>query len=97
MTCTVVLEARIKPEFVDGMASGFKELFPDTRSYDGCIDLYATQSDDDPQDFLIVETWETRAKYEAYFAWRVETGVIEQMNGMCEGELKLRFFNRIGA
>ncbi|MGR8919455.1 MAG: putative quinol monooxygenase [Gammaproteobacteria bacterium] len=97
MTCTVILEARVKPEFVDGMAEGFKGLFPDTRSFDGCIDLYATQSDDDPQQFLIVETWESREKYETYFAWRVETGVIADMNAMLEGELGLRFFNRIGA
>lgn len=97
MTCTVILEARVKPEFIDGMAEGFKGLFPDTRSFDGCIELYATQSDDDPQQFLIVETWESRQKYEAYYAWRVETGVIANMNAMLERELELRFFNRIGA
>ena len=84
-------------------AGGFKfqkciDLFPDTRSYDGCIDLYATRNMDDPQTFVIVETWESREKYEKYFNWRVETGVIEQMNGMLvDGtELNLRFFDRIG-
>ena len=49
---------------VGDMAEGFKGLFPDTRSFDGCIDLYATQKKDDPQNFVIVETWETRQKYE---------------------------------
>jgi hypothetical protein len=54
-------------------------------------------SDDDPQQFLMVETWESRQKYETYFAWRVETGVIADMNALLERELELRFFNRIGA
>lgn len=56
MTCTVLLEIRVKKELVDGMAAGFKGLFPDTRSYPGCIELFASQNQDDPQNFVIVET-----------------------------------------
>jgi quinol monooxygenase YgiN len=99
MTCTVVLEIRVKPEHADGMSEAFKGLFPDTRSYDGCIGLYATRNMDDPQNFAIVETWESREKYEKYFDWRVETGVIEQVKGMLvEGtDINLRFFDRLGA
>jgi quinol monooxygenase YgiN len=54
---------------------------------------------DDPQNFAIVETWESREKYEKYFDWRVETGVIEQVKGMLvEGtDINLRFFDRLGA
>ena len=97
MACTVLLEFKLKQEHVDGMAEGFKGLFPDTRSFDGCIDLYATQNQDDPQNFVVVETWESREKYEAYFAWRTERGDIENMESMLEGELSLRFFDRLGA
>jgi len=97
MACTVLLEIRLKPEFVDGMAEGFKALFPDTRSYDGCIGLYASQNLDDPQNFVIVEVWESREKYEKYFAWRTETGVIADVKSQIEGELSVRFFDMIGA
>jgi quinol monooxygenase YgiN len=97
MTCTVLLEVRVKKEFVDGMAAGYKALFPDTRSFPGCIELFANQNQDDPQNFVIVETWESRAAYEKYFAWRVETGVIAAVNEQIEGELSLRYFDRIGA
>lgn len=97
MACTVILEVKLKKEHVADMAEGFKALFPDTRSHDGCIDLYATQNQDDPQNFVIVETWESREKYEKYFAWRVETGVIDQMKANLEGDLSIRFFDRVGA
>ena len=97
MTCCVLLEVKVKPEFVDGMAEGFKGLFPDTRSYDGCIGLYATQNQDDPQNFVIVETWETRAKYEAYLAWRTERGDIDNLANMLEGEPSIRYFDMLGA
>lgn len=97
MTCTVLLEVRVKPEFADGMAAAFKDLFPDTRSFDGCIGLYATRNLDDPQNFVIVETWESREKYAKYFAWRVERGDIERFSGMIEGEIDLRYMQRLGA
>ena len=97
MTCTVILEVKVKKEHADGMAEGFKDLFPDTRSFDGCIELYATRNQDDPQNFVIVETWETRQKYETYFAWRTERGDIDNLSTMLEGELSLRYFDRLGA
>ncbi len=97
MACTVLLEIRAKKEHVDDVAGGFKDAFPDTRSFDGCIDLYATQNEDDPQNFVIVENWESRAKYEAYFAWRTERGDIDNMKAVLEGDMNIRFFDRIGA
>ena len=51
----------------------------------------------DTPNFLVVETWETREKYEKYFAWRTERGDIENMQPLLEGDLSLRFFDRIGA
>lgn len=96
MTCTVLLEVRVKKENVDGMAEGFKGLFPDTRSFEGCVDLYATQSLDDPQTFVVVETWVSRPAYEKYFAWRVARGDIDNMKSIIEGDIKLRYFERLG-
>ena len=50
-----------------------------------------------PQNSIVVETWESREKYEAYFAWRTERGDIENMESTLEGELTLRFMDRLGA
>jgi len=97
MTCTVLLEIRAKKEFVNGMAEAYKGLFPDTRSFPGCIELFANQNQDDPQNFVIVETWESRQAYEKYFAWRVESGVIDAVKSQIEGDISLRYFDRIGA
>lgn len=97
MTCTVILEIRVKQAHVDGMTQAFKGLFPDTRSFAGCIDLYATQNMDDPQTFVIVETWESRPAYEKYFAWRVARGDIDNIKAIIEGDIGLRYFERLGA
>ena len=97
MACCVILEIKVKKEHMDDVAGGFKGMFPDTRSFDGCIDLYATRNQDDPQNFVIVETWENREKYEAYFQWRVDRGDIDNMKALLEGDLSIRFFDRVGA
>jgi len=96
MTCTVLLEIKVKPEHIAGQAEGFKAILPDTRSFDGCIGLFVSQNQDDPSNFVIVETWETRQKYEAYLAWRVERGDIEAMAATLEGEPSIRYFDRLG-
>ena len=97
MTCTVLLELRVKPEHVEEVAGSFKENLPDTRVFDGCIDVYMIRDQDQPGTFVAVETWESREKYEAYFAWRTERGDIDNVLPMLEGDLKIRYFDRIGA
>ena len=97
MACTVLLEFRVKKEHLDDVVGGFKENLPDTRSFDGCIDVYTTRDQDDPQTFIAVETWESREKYETYFAWRTERGDIDNTRATLEGDFKIRYFDRIGA
>ncbi len=97
MACVAFLEMRVKQDHIEAAMKGFKDLFPDTRSFDECLDVYATRDQDDPNTFMIVETWENRQKYEAYYAWRAENGDIETLRNRLEGDLNLRFFDLIGA
>ncbi|MCZ6774403.1 MAG: putative quinol monooxygenase [Proteobacteria bacterium] len=70
MTCVVLLELEVKEEAVEGLMAGLKDIFPDTRAYEGCIDVYASQDQDKPTTIVMVERWESRAHYEKYFARR---------------------------
>ncbi len=97
MACTVLLELRVKKEHVEEVAAGFKDALPDTRTFDGCIDVYMVRDMDHPEIFVAVETWESREKYEKYFAWRTERGDIEEAESRLEESLKIRFFDRVGA
>ena len=75
MTTMVTLEFPMK----DGMQSGFLELLggalADTRAFDGCIKV-ETFSETDGSSVLLVEHWKSRKHQEAYFQWRVETGLV---------------------
>ena len=56
MVCTVLLELNVMDEHVDELAGSFSVMLPDTRTFEGCIDVYMTRDMDDPNKFIAVET-----------------------------------------
>ena len=50
-----------------------EEALPDTRAFDGCIEV-ETYAEQDGSSILLVEQWESKAHFEAYVAWRESTG-----------------------
>ncbi|SVE27926.1 uncharacterized protein METZ01_LOCUS480780 [marine metagenome] len=97
MSTIVVLEVKAKPGTGDSLVALFKEILPDTRSYDGCISLDFIQNQDDPDTLIAYEAWETREHYEKYFQWRVETGAIATLEPLIEGPPVIRYFNMTDA
>lgn len=97
MSVTVTLTVTAKPERCDELIAMFTENFKQTRVYDGCIDVYMTRSHDDPNELLLVQQWETRPHYEHYLAWRAETGVVDKLAAMADGDASIRFFDRLDA
>lgn len=75
MSILVQLEANAKPECVAEMSAALANFFPETRVYDGCIDITAYLNDDG-HTFVFVEHWETKEHYGKYFAWREETAAL---------------------
>ena len=96
MTCQVILEFKAKQDSIEGIRSFLREILPDTRGHDGCVSLNITQNQDDPTVFVVVEQWDARAKYEAYLQWRVDSGVMDKLTDMMDGEPSIRFFNYFG-
>jgi len=97
MRVTVLLEVVAKPACVDDLIGMFTENLKQTRVYDGCIDVYMTRSQEDPNEIVLVEEWETRQHYERYLAWRAETGVVDKLNGMAAAAVIVRYFDRLEA
>ena len=61
MSCTVLLELKVKPGTGDEVLATLKSILPDTRSYDGNIGLYVIRNQDDPDVLVAVEEWESKA------------------------------------
>ena len=95
MTCKVVLEIKVKPEHVDELLATLAEQLPVTRAYDGCLEVYAYQDQDDPTTIMAIQEWDSRAHYEKYFEWRVQEGDIETLRPIVAAPLSKRFFDKI--
>ena len=96
MSVKIVLEFEAKADQVDNAKKFLRSVLPDTRDYEGFESLTLHQSDDDPTRFLIWQQWVSRDHYEAYLAWRVDSGVLSEFVDMLEGEPVIRVFNHVG-
>lgn len=96
MACQVTLEFKVKQDCIEKLRTWMREVLPDTRGYDGCISISLVQDQDDPTAFAAIEQWDTRQHYEKYRQWRNETGVLEDLIAMMDGEPSFRFFNYFG-
>ena len=97
MAVKIVLELKAKPGAGDSLLETFRSILPDTRAYDGCIGVDTLRDRDDPDTLVLVETWESRAHYEKYFAWRQESGLVEQLGKVVAAPPNLRYFDHTDA
>jgi quinol monooxygenase YgiN len=95
VSVTVVFEITAKPDQAAALADAFKQILPDTRSYDGCEGLSFHQNVDDPASLLIYEKWVSRAKYEAYLGWRSERGDVAALGPMVTAPPNIRYFDDV--
>ncbi len=96
MSVFVTLEINAKPENTAAVKGLLAELFPDTRAYDGCIDITAYLNDNG-YTFIFIENWETKDKYEKYLAWREETGSLAALGALLQGPPTIKYFETVEA
>ncbi len=94
METQVIINFKLKSDAVDAFKTHIKELIPDTRSFEGCIDVGFYFNSDDKTDLVVFETWQSRAHYEKYFAWRTETGALEAIASYMSDEPSLRYLTK---
>ncbi len=97
MACTVLLEINAKPDQLDTIKKTFKEILGDTRAYDGCIAVEVRQNQDDANNLVLIENWQSRAHYEKYLAWRTETGALEALGALVSSPPSIRYYDEVDA
>jgi quinol monooxygenase YgiN len=97
MSVVVLLEIQGKPEALDEMKAFWKKNLPDTHAYDGCqgVDIYGNL--DDTGNLGLYECWDSRQHYEKSFAWRTETGALNQLGSMVAAPPSIRYVERLNA
>jgi quinol monooxygenase YgiN len=93
MSVKVILEVQSKSDSIDQLKSTLENILPDTKSYEGCVGVQVIGNQDDPLNLILLETWESRAHYEKYLAWRDETGALQALGEMLSQPPSIRYFD----
>jgi quinol monooxygenase YgiN len=95
MAVTVVLELYVKPESADDVIAGLKADLPDTRAFEGNLNVDVVRNQDDPAHITLIERWSERGDQERYIAWRQETGVLEKTAQVLAAPLKVTYYDEL--
>lgn len=79
MSVKVTLELALKPELAQGFYDKLSATFDETRAFGGCQEIAAYLHSDDAGRLIVVEEWDSAEAYQAYIAWRVETGFMDAL------------------
>lgn len=96
MSVTVLLDLKAASGSIDELKKVFVEILPDTRVYDGCQGLEVRLNQDDGDNLVIIERWQSRPHYEKYFSWRQETGLLDRLGPLLGAPPSVRYLDDTG-
>lgn len=96
MSIVVLLEGKVREGSAEALENILKEIFPGTRSYQGCRGITGA-FDSERKSVVFIEQWDSQSDYEKYLKWRKETGVLGQILAQLDGEPSIRYFHPSGA
>ena len=81
----MILRFPVQPAKRDEFIKMLIGVLPDTLAYEGCLSAVTYTPENSDGDVWVLEEWETRANQAAYFAWRVETGLVDAIGPFMAG------------
>ena len=80
----VIVSFPAKETMMNELKETLKQALPDTRAFNGCISV-DTYIDEANNTIHLIEDWETLEHQKQYLNWRVETGLLTQLDPLLEG------------
>ncbi len=96
MSVTMILELNTKPGSADDLKNFLRDELHHTRGFDGCNGVTIHTNQDDPNNWVFVSNWDSKAQYDKYLGWRGERGDMEKLTGWIAGEPSIRSFDNAG-
>ena len=96
MSIRALVSGKTQQGRVDELVTLLEELFPSTRTFEGCISIALLIDEDQPDQWTLLEEWESKDHHERYFAWRTESGTLEHFMELMDGELTKQYLKDAG-
>ena len=92
---TILVLIPAKPGQADALDAALKGLLAPTRKEHGCISYDAHRSTDDPNLFMMYETWESQAALDKHFQQPHMQDAMAKLPDLVEGGLNLQKFTKL--
>ena len=80
----VIVSFPAKENMMNELKETLKQALPDTRSFNGCISV-DTYIDEANNTIHLIEDWESLDDQAKYLNWRIETGLLTNLDPILEG------------
>ena len=80
----VIVSFPAKEGMMEKLKETMKAALPDTRAFEGCISV-DTYIEDATNTIHLIEDWETLDHQATYLSWRVETGLLTDLDSLLDG------------
>ena len=80
----VIVSFPAKSESLETLKKAMKRALPDTRSFEGCISVN-TFIEESTNTIHLIEDWETLDHQATYLNWRVENGLLTDLDPLLDG------------
>ena len=80
----VIVSFPAKDGMLDNLKETLKVALPDTRAFEGCISV-DTYIEDETNTIHLIEDWETLDNQATYLNWRIENGLLTDLDPLLDG------------
>ena len=80
----VIVSFPAKAETLETLKEAMRRALPDTRSFEGCLSVN-TFIEESTNTIHLIEDWETLDHQSTYLSWRVETGLLTDLDPLLDG------------
>ncbi len=96
MSVLVILDCNTNPANTNDFKNFLRDELVHTRGFDGCNSITIHENQDDPDNLVLVQDWDSKEQYEKYLGWRTERGDMAKLGGWLAGPPTTRHFDNVG-
>lgn len=94
MPVTIVVSLDLKPGIAGGYADHLASVLGETRAFRGCIHIHGYRDRARENRVVMIEEWESQEDYDAYIAWRTQSGAFDKLPAMLEEPMQVIALDR---
>lgn len=94
MAITALVEVKTQEGKAGELLTALEGMLVDTRNFDGFVDISVIQNQDDHNNIILVEGWESLEHYQKYLGWRSERGDMDVLASFLSEPPSIRHFDR---